>query len=239
MLLLLINGVLLGLGAAAPIGPVNVEIARRTLRFGGLAGFLLGCGAVTIDVAYAIVTSFTFVPVQRYPRATNALSVAAAIFLAYLAYRCLRSGLGGHGTDGGENGDGGSGENGGMNTTLTPAPLGLPPPSPSPPQRPRRAGHYATGLLLTALNPMTLGFWFVAVPGAVAGLTTRPRIDLPIVCAGVFTGAFAWVCAFTALIARLHKFGGQRWLAWIDIGGGLMLLAFAVRAIWRVAASTL
>ena len=237
MLLLLINGILLGLGAAAPIGPVNVEIARRTLRFGARAGFLLGCGAVTIDVAYAIVTSFTFVPVQRYPRGVNTLSIAAAIFLAYLAYRCLRSGLGGHGTDGG--GDSGAGENnshapaanGGMNTTSTPAP-------PQPLRR-RRAEHYATGLLLTALNPMTLGFWFVAVPGAVAGLTTHPRTDLPIVCAGVFFGAFAWVCAFTALIARLHKFGGQRWLGWIDIAGGLMLLAFAVRAIWRVAASTL
>jgi L-lysine exporter family protein LysE/ArgO len=238
LLLLLINGVLLGLGAAAPIGPVNVEIARRTLRFGQIAGFLLGCGAVTIDVAYAIVTSFTFLPVQHYPRAMNALSVAAAIFLAYLAYRCLRSGLSGHGTDGGGNANGGDG---GMNTPMTPAPLGSPasPSSPPPPQPPRRSGHYATGLLLTALNPMTLGFWFVAVPGAVAGLTTRPRIDLPIVCAGVFTGAFAWVCAFTALIGRLHKFGGERWLAWIDIGGGLMLLAFALRAIWRVAASTL
>jgi L-lysine exporter family protein LysE/ArgO len=222
LLLLLINGVLLGLGAAAPVGPVNVEIARRTLRFGRGAGFLLGCGAVTIDVAYAIVTSFTFVPVQRHPRAMNALSLAAAIFLAYLAYRCLRSGLSGHGTDGGKSGNDGA--------------TGAPQP---PPQHPRRAEHYATGLLLTALNPMTLGFWFVAVPGAVAGLTTRPRIDLPIVCAGVFTGAFAWVCAFTALVGRLHKFGGQRWLGWIDIGGGLMLLAFALRAIWRLAASTL
>jgi L-lysine exporter family protein LysE/ArgO len=234
LLLLLINGVLLGLGAAAPIGPVNVEIARRTLRFGRGAGFLLGCGAVTIDVAYAIATSFTFVPVQRYPRAMNALSAAAAIFLAYLAYRCLRSGLSGHGTDGG----GGNGDDGATGALAMPA-AAPPVMTSAPPRRPRRSEHYATGLLLTALNPMTLGFWFVAVPGAVAGLTTRPRIDLPIVCAGVFLGAFAWVCAFTALVGRLHKFGGQRWLGWIDIGGGLMLLAFALRAIWRFAASTL
>ena len=32
------NGVLIGLGAAVPIGPVNVEIARRTLRSGWAAG---------------------------------------------------------------------------------------------------------------------------------------------------------------------------------------------------------
>ena len=35
--ILLGNGLLLGLGAAAPIGPVNVEIARRTLRHGPAA----------------------------------------------------------------------------------------------------------------------------------------------------------------------------------------------------------
>ncbi|MDB5324267.1 MAG: Lysine exporter protein [Phycisphaerales bacterium] len=214
MLLLLINGVLLGLGAAAPIGPINVEIARRTLRFGRGAGFLLGCGAVTVDVCYAVITSFTFLPIQNHPHLVKGLSIAAAAFLLYLAYRCLQSGLAGHGT---------------AAEDIAPAPA----------RRPPGAAHYATGLLLTALNPMTLGFWFVAVPGAVAGLTARPRIDLPVVCAGVFLGAFAWVCAFTALVGHLKRFGGQRWLGWIDIGGGLMLLAFAVRAIWRVAASTL
>jgi L-lysine exporter family protein LysE/ArgO len=214
LLVLLINGVLLGLGAAAPIGPINVEIARRTLRFGRTAGFLLGCGAVTVDVAYAIVTSVTFLPVQRYPRVMAVLSIAAAIFLAYLAYRCLRSALGGHGTNGEEQ-------------ASTPA------------DGPSKAGHYATGLLLTALNPMTLGFWFVAVPGAVASLTGGSRADLPLICGGVFLGAFSWVCFFTWLVGRLTRFGGQRWVGWIDIGGGVMLLAFAVRVIWRLAASTL
>src|SRR4051794_40882688 len=97
---LLSTGLLLGLGAAAPIGPVNVEIARRTLRFGRRAGFLLGCGAVTVDVAYAVVTSLALVPLVRSPRVTTGLSYAAGIFLAYLAYGCLRSAARGHGTDG-------------------------------------------------------------------------------------------------------------------------------------------
>ena len=34
------GGILLGLGAAAPIGPVNLEIARRAMRFGFWAGFV-------------------------------------------------------------------------------------------------------------------------------------------------------------------------------------------------------
>jgi threonine/homoserine/homoserine lactone efflux protein len=92
---------------------------------------------------------------------------------------------------------------------------------------------------MTALNPMTLGFWFVAVPGAVANLADRPKFDLPVVCAGVFLGAFAWVCGFTWILGHLKKFGPQRWLRWIDLAGGLTLLTFAIRSIWRLAAPTL
>lgn len=211
---LLFNGILLGLGAAAPIGPVNVEIARRILRFGRGAGFVLGCGAVTVDVAYAIVTSVTLLPVLRYPRVMAVLSVAAAIFLTWLALLCLRSALAGHETEEGQE-------------------------TPTPARRPSRAQHYVTGLLLTSLNPMTLAFWFVAVPGTVVAGPAHASLDLPVVCAGVFFGAFAWVCIFTGLVDGLKKFGRQRWLRWIDLAGGLMLLAFAIRTIWRLTAPTL
>lgn len=209
--LLLVNGVLLGLGAAAPIGPVNVEIARRTLRFGRSAGFALGCGAVTVDVAYAMVTSLTFLPVLRYPKVTAAMSVLAAIFLAYLGILCLKSAWGGHA------------------------------PVEAEARREVASGggwsHYRTGLLMTALNPMTLIFWFVAVPGA-AGAGAAGG-GLWAVALGVFAGAFAWVCCFTWLIGHLRRFGGQRWLAWVDFAGGLTLLAFAGRAIWRLITSPL
>jgi len=217
ILVLLLNGVFLGLGAAAPIGPVNVEIARRTLRFGWAAGFLLGCGAVTVDVGYAVMTSFMLRPVMQYPRLTQALSLIGGLFLGYLALPCLRSAWRGHETDAGED------------TPVDAIAPGL-----------RLSRHYFTGLLLTALNPLTLAFWFVGVPGAVANLLVRPRVDLPVVCGGVFVGAFSWVCFFTGLIGRLKRIGGgRRWMRWVDLAGGLTLLAFAVRSIWRFAASTL
>jgi threonine/homoserine/homoserine lactone efflux protein len=170
---------------------------------------------VTVDVGYAVVTSLALVPVLRYPRVMTALSVAAAAFLTYLAFLCLRSAAAGHGDDEGREG------------------------APDDRRGTSPARHYVTGLLLTSLNPMTLAFWFVAVPGTVAAGPARAPTDLPVVCAGVFTGAFAWVCIFTGLVERLKKFGRQRWLRWIDLAGGLMLLAFAIRTIWRLTAPTL
>ena len=235
---MMVNGVGLGLGAAAPIGPVNVEIARRVMRFGRGAGFLVGCGAVTVDVGYAVVASVAMVPVMGWPRVMDAMSVAAGLFLAYLGWGCLRAAWGVHGgVEGGERirddrqfSEGGASDE---PTEQVPWAFG---------RRRRLSGgwrHYGAGLLMTALNPMTLGFWFVAVPGAVGRLAEGVRWALPVVCAGVFVGAFSWVCGFTWFVGRLRNFGGQRWLRWIDLGGGLMLLAFAVRAIWRVAGSSL
>jgi threonine/homoserine/homoserine lactone efflux protein len=176
---------------------------------------LLGCGAVTVDVFYAVVTSVASVALRWVNEAkwlTNTLSIAAAIFLGYLAYLCLRSGLAGHVAVEGD--------------------------AENAPAR-SKWSHYVTGLMITALNPMTLGFWFIAVPGAVGSQSSGKSFGLPLVCGGVFLGAFSWVCGFTWLVGHLKTFGGQRWLRWIDFAGGLLLLAFALGAIWRVAVSAL
>src|SRR2546423_14881985 len=85
---LILKGILLGLGAAVPIGPVNVEIVRRTLRGGFFAGFALGCGAVTVDVCYAILSSLGFGLLFNRPIFYWPLSVGGIALLTYLGVMC-------------------------------------------------------------------------------------------------------------------------------------------------------
>jgi len=214
----------LGLGSAAPIGPVNVEIARRTLRFGRPAGWALGSGAVTIDVGYAIVASLASVKMMENLVVRNAIGVAGGIFLGYLAIQNFRSAI----RAGRSPKDAATS----LETAATLRPLTCEPRADVP--APRLRGHYAHGLLMTALNPMTLVFWFIGVPAAVARLTADAGPALPLVCAGVFVGALGWVFFFTWLIGHLGRFGRDRWLRWVDVAGGVVLLAFAIGAIWRV-----
>jgi L-lysine exporter family protein LysE/ArgO len=89
----LLRGCVLGIGAAAPIGPVNVEIARRTLRRGFRAGFALGCGAVTVDVTYAVLASLSLGPLLKHAWLEQTLGIVGAAILAYLGVACLRSAL--------------------------------------------------------------------------------------------------------------------------------------------------
>lgn len=201
------RGMLLGIGAAAPIGPVNVEIARRTLRGGFAAGFALGCGAVTVDVTYAILSSLSLRPALTHPRLLQILGVAGALFLGYLGFLCFRS-------------------------ALRPPPETSA--DAKPPASGAHAGNYLTGLLMTSLNPMTLVVWFVAIPGIVGQITADPRRDLPFVCVGVFAATLAWVCGFTGTIVQLGRLGRGRLIRAADVAGGTVLLGFAAIAIWRV-----
>lgn len=201
----------MGVGAAAPIGPVNVEIARRTLRHGFVAGLLLGSGAVTVDVIYAIVSSLSIGGLLDVAWLRVALGIAGGILLAYLGVLSLLSirKLRAVHIDGVE--------------------AAGPGPAESLARGPARR-HYLTGLLMTLSNPMTLSFWFLAVPASAA----RQTAWLPMVCVGVFLATFAWVNLFAGLLTLLGRRRKDLWLIAADVLGGLTLLWFAGEAIWRV-----
>ncbi len=205
---LLQQGILLGLGAAAPIGPVNVEIARRTLRNGFGAGFALGCGAVSVDVAYAILSSITVGGPHAPSWILWPMRIAGPVFLLCLGAHCVRAAMRGWRSD----------------------------PLESDTRSPRRAtGAYFTGLLMTLLNPMTLFFWFVAVPGTVGSITDGAPRRLPSLCAGVFIGTISWVLFFACALSWAGRYRRQGWLLGADVAGGLTLIAFGLTGLWSSA----
>ena len=57
-LVLILSGVVMGLIAAVPVGPVNLICIRRSFAFGPLNGFVSGLGAALGDGVFAAVTGF-------------------------------------------------------------------------------------------------------------------------------------------------------------------------------------
>ena len=203
---LIAKGIALGLGAAVPIGPVNVQIARRTLRGGFGAGFILGCGAVTADVIYAVLSSMGLGELAEWDAVRWTLRVAGVALLAYLAVMCLR----------------------GEREAFRVDPIT----SPNPDRTPGATrSAYLTGLAMTLFNPMTLAFWFVAVPALVGSVADDVAQDLPLVCVGVFIGTVGWVVVFAAVLALAGRYRRNWWLAAADATGGVMLLVFAAGAL--------
>lgn len=55
----LIKGILIGLFASIPLGPIGVICIQRTLNKSRLSGFISGMGAATSDTIFAAVASFS------------------------------------------------------------------------------------------------------------------------------------------------------------------------------------
>jgi threonine/homoserine/homoserine lactone efflux protein len=200
----LIKGVVFGLGAAAPIGPVNVEMARRALLHGYRHGVCLGLGAVSVDVVYACAAVAGVSVAGSSPWVFWPLAVGGTGLLVYLGISCLlaarsamRSGWNLRASDG-------------------ESPLWK---------------TYLTGVAMTAINPITLVFWFGGLTGqALAqGIATE---SLPMLAAGVFVGTTAWVVCFAGLMSVLGRYRKPWWMAAADAAGGLVLLAFAALSVF-------
>ncbi len=56
MLSILIKGVLVGVGASVPLGPIAILCVQKTLSKGRNAGFITGLGAATSDTLYAAIS---------------------------------------------------------------------------------------------------------------------------------------------------------------------------------------
>ena len=87
---LVASGVVIGLAVAAPIGPVNLIVIRRTLRLGTLRGFLSGIGAATGDGVFATIAAFGLTAaidfVMRYEMIMQLIGGAFLIILGARTY---------------------------------------------------------------------------------------------------------------------------------------------------------
>jgi threonine/homoserine/homoserine lactone efflux protein len=61
----LIKGILVGLGASIPLGPIGVLVVQRTISKGRQSGFISGLGAATADTIFAALAVLSLAFVQR------------------------------------------------------------------------------------------------------------------------------------------------------------------------------
>lgn len=81
---LAVRGMMVGIVASAPMGPVGVLTVRRTFTKGRRYGFATGCGAALSDLTYAVATGFGMSFVMDFierPTTVLYLKMAASILL--------------------------------------------------------------------------------------------------------------------------------------------------------------
>ena len=89
MLNLILFGLVLGWGVAIPIGAINLEMVRRNLQFGTLAGMSLGLGACSADVTYLTLLSLGVLHFLDNPLTLKIIGILGSCILAWFGYSAL------------------------------------------------------------------------------------------------------------------------------------------------------
>jgi len=85
-----IEGFLLGMGAAMPLGPINLLIMNRALREYKSA-VSIGAGALSADMVYLILILLGVATFFSQPIVVNILGVLGSTFLLYMSYQIFKS----------------------------------------------------------------------------------------------------------------------------------------------------
>ena len=87
-------GILIGLMASAPMGPVGVLCIQRTLNKGRWYGFITGIGACVSDIIYALFTGFGMSFVMNFVGNEHnrfILQISGSVVLLLFGIYCYRS----------------------------------------------------------------------------------------------------------------------------------------------------
>ncbi len=176
-LLLVISGIIMGLIAAVPIGPVNLICIRRSFAFGPVNGFVSGLGAALGDGVFAAITGLglTWVAqlIEGYATIIELIGGAMLVVFGYRAF--WAQALPREVEEGADKGG----------ATLVSA--------------------IASTFALTITNPATL-LAFTAMFAGLGGLAggAGSYSDAAFVVAGVVGGSTGWWLVLTSVIGLFH-----------------------------------
>ncbi|MFZ3033063.1 MAG: LysE family transporter [Parvibaculum sp.] len=89
---LVATGIAIGVAVAAPIGPVNLIVIRRTLRYGRVNGLVTGAGAAMGDGIFAAMAAFSLTAAIDFLLSYEFwLQTIGGLFLIILGLRTLLS----------------------------------------------------------------------------------------------------------------------------------------------------
>lgn len=203
MLKQLIFGLLLGWGVAIPLGPMNLEIIRRSLRYGSLYGLALGTGACSADVTFLALLSLGALTILEHPLVLQIVGILGSLVLAYFGYSALK--MRSHAQWGA--------------TSELQKTYSL-------------FRHWAEGYALTFLNPYTIIFWS-SVSSQIALTAQSGQYAIYYAGAGVLLGTCSWNVGLTTFIHFTRHHFSAKMMRVFNILGGLMLIGFSIAGLWK------
>jgi threonine/homoserine/homoserine lactone efflux protein len=198
---LVLSGVVMGLIAAVPVGPVNLICIRRTFAYGPVNGFMSGLGAALGDGVFAMITGFGLTWLAQLIKGyAPIIELVGGAMLVYFGVHAFVTPLRARMDD--------TAKDNGASTLV-------------------RA--MASTFALTVTNPATL-LAFTAMFAALGGLAGgRPSfLAAGFVVGGVIGGSAAWWLALTSVIGIFHARIDERIVRIINRCSGGVVALFGI-----------
>jgi threonine/homoserine/homoserine lactone efflux protein len=194
---LAVEGVLIGLSVAAPIGPMSMLTMRRAIERGFLAGSLSGLGIALADASYATVAAFGLSSLSNLLIAHQQLiRIAGGIALLYIGASILWS----------------------ARTPARPSPETL---------RSAGLGRVVgTMYVLTLSNPTTI-LSFAAIFGGLGVALGNNSAESLLLVFSVFLGSMLWWLALCGFLSKIRSRLNSQWVSRIDLAAGAIILVMA------------
>ena len=186
----------LGFFVALQLGPISLFMIRSTLRGGLWIGLSIGAGIALIDALYATLGVAGAAPLVSIGPVRVVLGLVGGAVLVVLGLRTLYSAF--RVRSGGE-------------TELEVSSR-------------RRA--FATALIATASNPLTIVSWAAIFAGATAAAAAGTAGGAALLVLGVAAGSATWFALLATGVASARRALGRRTMQVADIVAGLGLIGF-------------
>ena len=207
-LYLLLSGVVMGLIAAVPIGPVNLICIRRTFAYGPLNGFASGIGAAVGDGIFAAIMGFGLTWIaQLIEGYTPIIELVGGALMVWMGWKTFVAPPMPRQVDEASDGEG---------TNLLRA--------------------MASTFALTITNPVTLlsfGVMFAGLGGLAGG--AGDFTDASFVVAGVVGGSAAWWLALTTIIGLFHARIDEKAMRLINRACGILVVGCGLAVLVHLA----
>lgn len=197
-------GILLGLGAAMPIGPICIEMMRRNLMLGIWPGIGFGSGACCADMVYLNLAVLGFDALFRIHWLAITIQILGSFLLMWFAWQAFQ---------------------------MSPEALVAPLDASAMESKKTVPKHLLQGFGLTLLNPFTIVFW-ASISSHITNTYKDSWLAIFIVCLGVFTGAFLCILGYNGFLAIWRHRISVKAAKILNAFGGTVLLTFAMMGLF-------
>ena len=193
------KGILVGLSASIPLGPIGILTIQRTLNKGRFAGFVSGSGAAAADAFYAILAGFgVSIIIDFIIEYQNVFKIVGGLFLLFLGVKLFVTNPAKV-----------------MRKQLKQKNKGL-------------WGDFLSSFALTISNPVGL-FVFMAVFAGLGLIGQEIHyVSVILLISGVFAGGCLWWFTLTLLVSVFRNQFKMRRLLLINKLAGILVFLFGI-----------